>query len=136
LIVLDTSALVAFLVGADMVAERVRAASVGERLAAPHGVDLECASALRGLARRGKLPEDEARRALDLLAIIELKRYDHVPLLPRIWQLRHNLWPYDAAYVALAESLDVDVVTLDGKLARTPHALCTIRNLRENGITA
>jgi predicted nucleic acid-binding protein len=130
LIVLDTSALVAFLVGADAIAEKVRATAVGERLAAPHAVDLECASALRGLARRGKLPEDEARRALGLLGIISLTRHDHVPLLPRIWQLRHNLWPYDAAYVALAESLGADLITLDGKLARAPGVLCTIRNLR------
>jgi predicted nucleic acid-binding protein len=130
LIVLDTSALVEFLVGADALGERVRAATVGERLAAPHVVDLECASTLRGLVRGDKLPADEARRALDLLGIIKLKRYDHVPLLPRIWQLRHNMWPYDAAYVALAEALGADLVTIDGKLARVPGLSCTVRNLR------
>jgi predicted nucleic acid-binding protein len=79
LIVLDTSAVVEFLVGADTLGEKVRAVSVGERLAAPHAVDLECASTLRGLVRRAKLPADEARRALDLLGIIKLKRYDRVP---------------------------------------------------------
>jgi predicted nucleic acid-binding protein len=131
LIVLDTSAVVAFLVGADALAEKVRAACVGERLAAPHAVDLECASAMRGLVRGGKLPADEARRALDLLGIIKLKRYDHLPLLPRIWQLRHNMWPYDAAYVALAESLRTDLITIDAKLARAPDLLCTVHNLRE-----
>jgi predicted nucleic acid-binding protein len=131
LIVLDTSAVVAFLVGADVLAEKVRAACVGERLAAPHAVDLECASAMRGLVRGGRLPADEARRALDLLGTIKLKRYDHLPLLPRIWQLRNNMWPYDAAYVALAESLGTDVITIDGKLERAPDLLCTIRNLRE-----
>jgi predicted nucleic acid-binding protein len=130
LIVLDTSALVEFLVGADTLGEKVRAASVGERLAAPHAVDLECASTLRGLVRGGKLPADEARRALDLLGIIKLKRYDHVPLLPRIWQLRHNMWPYDAAYVALAESLGADLITLDDKLTRIPDLSCTVRSLR------
>ena len=34
-----------------------------------------------------------------------LARVPHVALLPRIWQLRHNLSVYDAAYVALAEAL-------------------------------
>lgn len=131
MIVFDTSALVEFLVGADELGEKVRAASVGERLAAPYAVDLECASTLRGLVRGDKLPADEARRALDLLGIIKLKRYDHVPLLPRIWQLRHNMWPYDAAYVALAESLDAELITIDGKLARAPGLTCTVRNLRE-----
>lgn len=131
MIVMDTSALVEFLVGADTLGEKVRAASVGERLAAPYAVDLECASALRGLVRGGTLPADEALRALDLLGIVKLKRYDHVPLLPRIWQLRHNMWPYDAAYVALAESLDADLLTIDSKLTRTPGLSCTVRNLRE-----
>lgn len=130
MIVLDTSALVEFLVGSDAVAQRVRAAVAGERLAAPHAVDLECASTLRGLVRGGKLPADEARRALDLLGVISLRRYDHVPLLPRIWELRENMWPYDAAYVALAETLGAELVTTDRKLAAAPGIRCRIRDLR------
>ncbi len=130
MIVLDTSALVEFLVGADAVADRVRSAVAGERLAAPHAVDLECASTLRGLVRGGKLPADEARRALDLLAAMSLRRYDHVALLPRIWELRENLWPYDAAYVALAETLSADLVTTDRKLAAAPGVRCRIHDLR------
>lgn len=130
MIVLDTSALVSFLVGADSHAEKVRMATAGERLAAPHAVDLECASTLRGLVLGSKLPADEAQRALDLLGFLKLTRYDHVPLLPRIWQLRHNMWPYDAAYVALAESLDAELITLDGKLAGAPGLQCKVRDLR------
>lgn len=129
MIVLDTSALVEFLVGADATAERVRVSLAGEYVAAPHTVDLECASTLRGLVRGGKLPADEARRALDLLGAMNLRRYDHVALLPRIWELRENLWPY-AAYVALAETLDADLVTTDGKLAAAPGVRCRIRDLR------
>jgi len=129
-IVLDTSAIVEFLVGSDPVADRVRAITVGEKLAAPHAVDLECASTLRGLVHGGKLPPDEGERALELLGRMEIRRYGHVPLLSRIWQLRHNMWPYDAAYVALAESLGADLVTLDGKIGKIPGVMCTIRNLR------
>jgi predicted nucleic acid-binding protein len=66
-IVMDTSAMVEFLVGADPLADKVRAVTMGERMAAPHAIDLECASTLRGLVRGNKLPADEARRALDLL---------------------------------------------------------------------
>jgi predicted nucleic acid-binding protein len=131
-IVLDTSALVEFLVGADQVAERVRTAVVDERLAAPHGVDLECASTLRGLVLGGKLPADEGRRALDLLGSVNLRRHRHVPLLPRVWELRHNLWPYDAAYVALAEVLHADLVTVDRKLEGVTGVRCVVRNLRDN----
>jgi predicted nucleic acid-binding protein len=129
-IVLDTSAIVEFLVGADLLAERVRAVTTGEKLAAPHAVDLECASTLRGLVQGSKLPPGEARRALDLLGRMNITRYGHVPLLPRIWQLRHNMWPYDAAYVALAEALDAELVTLDATLEKIPGLMCTVRNLR------
>ena len=132
MIVLDTSALVEFLVGADEVAERVRAVAGAEWLAAPHAVDLECASALRGLVRAATLPAAEARRALDLLGVINLRRYDHVPLLPRIWQLRHNMWPYDAAYVALAESLRAELLTIDRKFVGAPGLSCTVHNLRDD----
>jgi predicted nucleic acid-binding protein len=129
-IVLDTSALVEFLVGNDPVAERVRETTAGEVLAAPHAVDLECAAALRGLVHGSKLPPDEAERGLQLLGRMKIRRYGHLLLLPRIWQLRHNMWPYDAAYMALAESLSADLVTLDGKMEKVPGLMCTVRNLR------
>ena len=131
MIVLDTSAMVEFLVGADPLAERVRAVVAGAKIAAPHAVDLECAAALRGLVRGRKLPSAEAERALELLGSMRLARYGHLPLLARIWQLRHNMWPYDAAYVALAESLDAELVTLDGKLKAIPGVSCAVRNLRD-----
>lgn len=127
MIVLDTSALVEFLVGTDSAAELVRAEAANTSLAEPHAVDLECASALRGLVQGGKLPADEAQRALGLLASMSVRRFDHVALLPRIWELRHNMWPYDAAYVALAEALNVDLVTLDRKMTGVPTARCTVR---------
>lgn len=131
MIVLDTSALVEFLVGADHLAEEVRSATVGEVLAAPHAVDLEITAALRGLVRGGKLSADEARRALELLAVMGIRRYDHLPLLPRIWQLRHNMWPYDAAYVALAESLRATLITVDVKFSGVPQMRCPLWNLRD-----
>jgi len=92
-----------------------------------HAIDLECASTLRGLVQGRKLPAEEGERALELLARMGLKRYSHVPLLPRIWQLRHNMWPCDAAYVALAESLNAELVTLDGKIGRVPGLRCKSR---------
>jgi predicted nucleic acid-binding protein len=128
---MDTSAMVEFLVGADDLAERVRQAVSGERVAVPYVIDLECASTLRGLVLGRKLPADEAKRALDLLARIALRRCEHTPLMDRIWELRHNMWPYDAAYVALAESLGADLVTVDAKFAGTPGLRCKVRDLRQ-----
>ncbi|QDY77409.1 type II toxin-antitoxin system VapC family toxin [Streptomyces qinzhouensis] len=129
-LVLDTSALVAFLVGQDDLADEVRRTAEGHRLAAPHAVDLECASVLRGLTRGKKLSDTQAEQALKVLSRMALRRYDHTPLLPRIWQLRHNMWPYDASFIALAEQIGADLVTADAKLAGAPGLRCTIRNLR------
>lgn len=38
----------------------------------------------------------------------------------RIWQLRDNLTAYDASYAALAEVLEVPLLTLDARLAHAP----------------
>ena len=39
------------------------------------------------------------------------------PLLSRIWELRENLTAYDAVYVALAEVLNITMVTCDANVA-------------------
>jgi|HubBroStandDraft_1064217.scaffolds.fasta_scaffold450464_2 predicted nucleic acid-binding protein len=39
------------------------------------------------------------------------------------------MWPDDAAYVALAEGLDADLVSLDGKIETIPRVMCSVRNL-------
>jgi predicted nucleic acid-binding protein len=49
---------------------------------------------------------------------LPIVRYPATPLLERIWQLRDRLSPYDAAYVALAEALDLPLYTTDLRLAR------------------
>ena len=85
----------------------------GQALAAPELIDLEVASVWRRQVMAGQL---EARRAdlavADLLAL-PLQRIPHRHLLTRCWELRQNLTTYDAAYVALAELLDVVLVTGD-----------------------
>jgi predicted nucleic acid-binding protein len=44
----------------------------------------------------------------------------HLPTRSRIWELRENLTPYDAAFVSHAEALRAPLVTLDAALARAP----------------
>ena len=39
--------------------------------------------------------------------------------------------PYDGVYVALAESLNADLVTVDGKFDAVPGLRCPVRNLRD-----
>jgi predicted nucleic acid-binding protein len=51
------------------------------------------------------------------------------PLLWRCWSIRDNLTTYDAAYVALAEQLDVTLVTSDLRLSRVPGLRCEVELL-------
>ena len=52
------------------------------------------------------------------------------PLLPRIWQLRDNLTPYDAAYVALAELTGTVLLTGDERITAAPATRCEIRIIK------
>lgn len=47
----------------------------------------------------------------------------------RAFELRNNVAPYDACYVALAEALDCELVTADGRLCRATGLSCTVRLL-------
>ena len=60
-----------------------------------------------------------AEHALRDWRALPFRRYRHGLLLPRVWDLRDNLTAYDASYVALAEGLEVPLVTCDGQLARS-----------------
>lgn len=71
-----------------------------------------------------------ADQVLQDLSDLPLTRYPHVPLLPRIWELRANLTAYDAAYVALAEALDSRLVTCDNRVAAAPGSRARVEVLR------
>lgn len=89
----------------------------GLELHAPHVLDTEVANALRRVHLRGDLADRRGREALDDFVDLEIVRYPHTSLLPRIWEMRRNVTAYDACYVALAEALDVPLVTADARLA-------------------
>jgi predicted nucleic acid-binding protein len=129
LIVVDASGVVVALTDDGPEGDRYRARLGDEELAVPELMDLEVASALRQLVTRGDLNVSRARRALADLAAMPAKRFSHVPLLDRIWELRENVTPYDAAYVALAEDLGATLVTADARLRRAPGPRCAIEVL-------
>jgi predicted nucleic acid-binding protein len=54
------------------------------------------------------------------MAALRITRYAPVLLLRRIWRLRQNLSAYDAAYVALAESLQAPLITPNRRFAAAP----------------
>lgn len=125
MIVLDSSAAVEWflLTPLGLRIDR-RIARSGESLNCPHVFDLEVAQVLRRLAREGTIAAPLADAAIEDLLQLNINRYEHFPLLPRIWYYRHNLTAYDAAYVALAETLGATLLTCDRRLASAPgHAI-------------
>ena len=127
MIVLDASAAVEFLLDLQAgAAVAARVSVAGETMHAPHLLDAEVTHALRRYTLRGEITPTRGREALEDLAALRLRRYSHVRLLPRMWELRANLSGYDAAYVALAEALDAPLLTTDRALARAPGHRATI----------
>jgi predicted nucleic acid-binding protein len=119
-LVVDTSAVANALVGRPPDKRLVDRLSVDGDLCAPHLLDVELLHALRRLVIGGQLSEDRAADARDDFADLAVSRYDHVALADRTWELRHNLTAYDATFIALAELLDVPLVTCDARLANAP----------------
>lgn len=126
MIVVDASVVVLAL-GEDTAAGlRLRTRLRSESLAAPELLDLEVLAAWRRMVQRGLLPITRAEAAVADLAEFPLRRASHAPLLDRCWQLRETVTAYDAAYVALAEALDVPLLTADGRLARASGPRCAV----------
>lgn len=122
MIVIDASVLATALGDDGQDGDAARARLSGEELAAPEIIDLEVMSVWR------RTLDDERRAvfAMTDLAELPLRRAPHLALLARCWELRHNLTPYDASYVALAEALDVTMLTADRRLARAPGMRCAV----------
>jgi predicted nucleic acid-binding protein len=117
-IVLDASAAVDWLLqtpAGQQIENRIYSRS--ESLHAPHLLDVEVAQVLRRLVREAVISAQRAEEAIQDLVDLRVTRYPHFVFLPRIWQLRHNLSAYDAAYVVLAEELGATLVTRDARLA-------------------
>ncbi|MFT4260023.1 type II toxin-antitoxin system VapC family toxin [Microbacterium sp.] len=93
----------------------------------PEHVIIDAASALRGMWLGGISSYEIFRSDLAVLSALEIETRPDVALLPRIHELAHNMTPYDAAYVALAEVLDCPLLTLDRKYARVPNLTIDIR---------
>ena len=117
MIVLDASAVLDWLLQTAVGHEiEKRIYGRGESLHCPHLLDLEVAQVLRRLVNERVVSQQRAGEAIDDLMDLRITRYPHSVLLPRVWQLRHNLTAYDAAYVALAESLHATLITRDARL--------------------
>ncbi len=127
-------------VDASAVLELLRGSAGGARLAAryvepdvefqaPHLIDAEVLSALRRWVLSGAIDPQAAHVRLSLYGDLVIRRHPHEHYLQRAFELRANLNAYDALYVALAEALDMPLVTADGRLARVTGHRAMIESL-------
>lgn len=85
----------------------------------PHLIDVEFLHAVRKLVARGLIRLETANAIREDFTQLPLMRYPHHPHANRIWELRQNLTAYDATFFALAEALQLPLVTCDTRLARS-----------------
>ncbi|WP_431678590.1 type II toxin-antitoxin system VapC family toxin [Kitasatospora sp. KL5] len=131
MIVVDASALVLALADEGERGEAARAelARDGE-WAAPDHVLIEVMQSLRGLYLAREVTAERVSEIAGRLPGLTVRRVDVTPLLGRIWELKDNLTPDDAAYVAVAEDLGAPLVTADLRLMRASGPRCEIRGIR------
>jgi predicted nucleic acid-binding protein len=118
-IVVDSSAVVDALTAVDGT-DGLRARMSDEDLHAPGLIDYEVVAALRGLVLGGHLTAARAEDALTDFHDLTIERWPSSDgLRRRAFQLRDNVSAYDAAYIALAETLDCSLLTRDVRLRKT-----------------
>jgi predicted nucleic acid-binding protein len=119
-LVVDASVLATAVADAGPDGRRFRSRLIGETIGAPDLLRVEVTSVLRRHLQTGQLTIDQASAAMTDLTDFPLRVFPTAPLLNRVWQLRDNLSPYDACYVALADVLGVPLLTADRRLANAP----------------
>jgi predicted nucleic acid-binding protein len=114
--VLDTSAVVDFLLGVGVASEVAALMRDEGELAAPDLIVFEVLAVLRRQAHRGDVADDRAAAAVDDVGDLPLELFPSLPLRRRAWSLRGNLTAADGLFVALAEQLGEPLATKDGGL--------------------
>ena len=124
--VIDTSAVVDFLVGEEA-AEAVGALLAQDgTLAAPDVLIFEVLAVFRRHVQRRSIAPDRATGAIEDLGDLAVEIFPALPLRQRAWELRDNFTAADALFVALAERLGEPMATKDRSLASSARELAGI----------
>lgn len=125
-VVCDASVLVAALVDSGDAGRWAGDVLADAHLVAPTLAKFEAANVVRRLERAGVISADTAAQAFRDMVDLPLEEWPFATFAERCWQLRGHLTFYDASYIALAETLDASVATLDQRLARAAGAYATL----------
>lgn len=120
----DASLVVAALTDTGPVGEWAEGVVEQGESIAPHLVLVETMNALRRRELASRLSRLEASTAARDLVVLQIELLPFAPFAARVWELRNNLTSYDAWYVAVAETFDVPLATLDHRLAASPGPRC------------
>ena len=116
--VIDSSAIVDFLLGTGVAYQVEELMAEEGELAAPDLLVFEVVAALRRNALRDGGPfARRATAAVDDLSDLRVALFPALAVIRRAWDLRENVTTGDALFVALAEQLDEPLATKDGRLA-------------------
>lgn len=131
MVVVDASLVVNALADDGVVGRRARDAlrRAGD-ICAPDFVDVETVAALRRRWLAKSLTASRFAAAVEDLRALDVQRFPTVLFLRRAYELRANVTPYDATYVALAEGLDCELLTADERLAKATGPRCAIKVVR------
>jgi predicted nucleic acid-binding protein len=137
-LVVDASLVVSALTDSGDVGTWADALLASEALCAPHLMPVEAASILRRAALAQTITAETASLAYADLLDLAVEFFPYEPFAARIWELRENVTCYDAWYVALAESLQSELATLDLRVSRAPGVRCgfVLRPADESGPAA
>lgn len=124
MIVVDTSALIAVVTAQQPRGDWVGAQLQDQYIYSPHVMPAEVHSVLRRMELRGELLPADADRARKEFSGFDFELCPFRPYANRVWSLRRNLSICDAWYVALAETLDCPLVTIDHRLSRAVGPEC------------
>ncbi len=116
-LVVDASAIVDLFAGAPNARALAAALAPFPEIDVPEHFHVEVMSALRGMLLRGDIAADHAERALQLLPELRVVSHPVEPLTRSIWSMRDTLTAYDAAYLAVAQNIDAQLLTTDRGLA-------------------
>ncbi|MGI8524217.1 MAG: type II toxin-antitoxin system VapC family toxin [Nocardioides sp.] len=100
------------------------------QLHAPSLIDYEVASALRGHVHGGKLAVPQLDDAIEDFAGLRIERYPLANMIHHVLGLRDNFTVYAAAYIVLAQALEVPLITADAKLTEARRVGVDVRVLR------
>ena len=133
--VIDSSVAVEYLLGTPV---GLTIADVVENndLVAPELLDIEVLSALRGFVLRNQISSDDALDAIREISALEIERVSHRHLLLSTWHHFRNVSSYDAIYLAVAQDLNVAVITADSKLSRAPSLDVAVHDVRDTDVVA